>query len=186
VGPEEYANDYYIQQEDMRTNRPALAQIYKAYQARCFKNGAMDFDDLLLKMYELLRDFPEVLHKYQHKFKYILIDEYQDTNPVQYQISKLLAAVHENICVVGDDAQSIYSFRGATIENILNFEKDYPDLKIFKLEQNYRSTKHIVHAANKVITHNKMQITKEIWTENHHGEIIKVIKAISDNDEGKL
>ncbi|MEP6465614.1 MAG: UvrD-helicase domain-containing protein, partial [Parafilimonas sp.] len=133
VGPDEYANDYYLQQEDMRTNRPALASVYKAYQARCFKNGAMDFDDLLFKMYELLRDFPEVLHKYQHKFKYILIDEYQDTNPVQYQITKLLAAVHENICVVGDDAQSIYSFRGATIENILQFQKDYDDVKVVKL-----------------------------------------------------
>ncbi|MBV9961757.1 MAG: UvrD-helicase domain-containing protein, partial [Parafilimonas sp.] len=140
VGPEEYANDYYLQQEDMRTNRPAMAQVYKAYNARCFKNGAMDFDDLLFKMYELLRDYPEVLHKYQHKFKYILIDEYQDTNPVQYQITKLLAAVHENICVVGDDAQSIYSFRGATIENILQFQKDYDDVKVIKLEQNYRST----------------------------------------------
>ena len=185
VGPEEYANDYYIQQEDMRTNRPALAQVYKAYQARCFKNGAMDFDDLLLKMYELLRDFPEVLHKYQHKFKYILIDEYQDTNPVQYQITKLLAAVHENICVVGDDAQSIYSFRGATIENILQFQKDYDDVKVIKLEQNYRSTQAILNVANEVIKNNKGQLPKVLWTENAQGEKIKLVRTMTDNDEGK-
>ncbi len=185
VGPDEYANDYYIQQEDMRTNRPALAQVYKAYQARCFKNGAMDFDDLLLKMYELLRDFPEVLHKYQHKFKYILIDEYQDTNPVQYQITKLLAAVHENICVVGDDAQSIYSFRGATIENILQFQKDYDDVKVIKLEQNYRSTQAILNVANEVIKNNKGQLPKVLWTENAQGEKIKLVRTMTDNDEGK-
>lgn len=185
VGPDEYANDYYIQQEDMRTNRPAMAQVYKAYQARCFKNGAMDFDDLLLKMYELLRDFPEVLHKYQHKFKYILIDEYQDTNPVQYQITKLLAAVHENICVVGDDAQSIYSFRGATIENILQFQKDYDDVKVIKLEQNYRSTQAILNVANEVIKNNKGQLPKVLWTENAHGEKIKLVRTMTDNDEGK-
>ena len=185
VGPEEYANDYYIQQEDMRANRPALAQVYKAYQARCFKNGAMDFDDLLLKMYELLRDFPEVLYKYQHKFKYILIDEYQDTNPVQYQITKLLAAVHENICVVGDDAQSIYSFRGATIENILQFQKDYEDVKVIKLEQNYRSTQSILNVANEVIKNNKGQLPKVLWTQNAQGEKIKLVRAMTDNDEGK-
>jgi DNA helicase-2/ATP-dependent DNA helicase PcrA len=185
VGPEEYANDYYIQQEDMRSNRPALAQVYKAYQARCFKNGAMDFDDLLLKMYELLRDFPEVLYKYQHKFKYILIDEYQDTNPVQYQITKLLAAVHENICVVGDDAQSIYSFRGATIENILQFQKDYDDVKVIKLEQNYRSTQSILKVANEVIKNNKGQLPKVLWTENAEGEKIKLVRTMTDNDEGK-
>ncbi len=186
VGPAEYANDSYIQQEDIRSNRPAIAQIYHAYSARCFKNGAMDFDDLLLKMYELLRDFPEVLHKYQHKFKYILIDEYQDTNPVQYQITKLLAAVNENICVVGDDAQSIYSFRGATIENILQFQKDYDDVKIIKLEQNYRSTQNILTAANEVIKNNKGQIPKVLWTNNDTGERIKVIRTNSDNDEGKF
>ncbi|HXB95115.1 MAG TPA: UvrD-helicase domain-containing protein, partial [Puia sp.] len=119
VGPVEYAADYAIQQEDMRSNRPAIAQIYDAYAKRCFKNQAMDFDDLLMKMYELLKNHPESLHKFQHKFKYIMIDEYQDTNPAQYEIIKLLGAAHENVCVVGDDAQSIYSFRGATIENIL-------------------------------------------------------------------
>ncbi|MEO8712973.1 MAG: UvrD-helicase domain-containing protein, partial [Parafilimonas sp.] len=185
VGPDEYANDYYLQQEDMRTNRPAIALAYKAYQARCFKNGAMDFDDLLFKMYELLRDFPEVLHKYQHKFKYILIDEYQDTNPVQYQITKLLAAVHENICVVGDDAQSIYSFRGATIENILQFQKDYDDVKVIKLEQNYRSTQSILNVANEIIKNNKGQLPKELWTENAHGEKIKLVRTMTDNEEGK-
>ncbi len=185
VGPEEYAKDYYLQQEDMRTNRPALAQVYKAYQSRCFKNGAMDFDDLLFKMYELLRDFPEVLYKYQHKFKYILIDEYQDTNPVQYQITKLLAAVHENICVVGDDAQSIYSFRGATIENILQFQKDYDDVKVIKLEQNYRSTQSILNVANEVIRKNKGQLPKNLWTENAEGEKIKLVRTMTDNDEGK-
>ncbi|MBE2219053.1 MAG: UvrD-helicase domain-containing protein, partial [Ignavibacteria bacterium] len=144
VRPAEYANDYHIQQEDMRSNRPALAQIYDAYAKRCFKNGAMDFDDLLIKFYELLKFFPDALYKYQHKFKYILIDEYQDTNPAQYEVIKLLAAAHENVCVVGDDAQSIYSFRGATIENILQFQKDYDDVKVIKLEQNYRSTQSII------------------------------------------
>lgn len=184
VGPEEYANDYYLQQEDMRANRPAIGQIYKAYAARCFKNGAMDFDDLLLKMYQLLNDFPDVLHKYQHKFKYILIDEYQDTNPVQYQITKLLAAANENICVVGDDAQSIYSFRGATIENILQFQKDYDDVKVVKLEQNYRSTQSILNVANEVIKNNKGQIPKALWTDNSEGEKIKIIRTMTDNDEG--
>jgi DNA helicase-2/ATP-dependent DNA helicase PcrA len=185
VGPDEYEKDYYIQQEDTRSNRPAIAMIYKAYQARCFKNGAMDFDDLLLKMYELLRDFPEVLHKYQHKFKYIMIDEYQDTNTVQYQITKLLAAVHENICVVGDDAQSIYSFRGATIENILQFQKDYDDVKVVKLEQNYRSTQSILNVANEVIKNNKGQIPKALWTDNTTGEKIRLVRTMTDNDEGK-
>lgn len=186
VGPAEYATDYYIQQEDMRANRPAIAQVYAAYANRCFKNGAMDFDDLLLKMYELLKNFPEVLHKYQHKFKYILIDEYQDTNPVQYQITKLLAAVHENICVVGDDAQSIYSFRGATIENILQFQKDYDDVKVVKLEQNYRSSKNIIHVANEVIRNNKGQIPKNLWTDNAEGDKIRLVRTMTDNDEGRF
>ena len=186
VGPAEYATDYYIQQEDARSNRPAIAQVYQAYSARCFKNGAMDFDDLLLKMYELLKDFPETLHKYQHKFKYILIDEYQDTNTVQYQITKLLAAVHENICVVGDDAQSIYSFRGATIENILQFQKDYEDVKVVKLEQNYRSTQSILNVANDVIKNNKGQIPKILWTENVEGEKISLVRTMTDNEEGKF
>jgi len=186
VGPAEYATDYAIQQEDARSNRPAISQVYAAYAKRCFKNGAMDFDDLLLKMYELLNNFPEALHKYQHKFKYLLIDEYQDTNPVQYQISKLLAAAHENICVVGDDAQSIYSFRGATIENILQFQKDYDDVKVVKLEQNYRSSQQILKVANQVIKNNKGQIPKNLWTENEEGEKIKLVRTMTDNEEGKF
>lgn len=185
VGPAEYANDYYIQQEDMRANRPAIAQIFDAYVKRCFKNGAMDFDDLLLKFYELLKVFPDSLSKYQHKFKYILIDEYQDTNPAQYEIIKLLGAMHENVCVVGDDAQSIYSFRGATIENILQFQKDYDEVKVIKLEQNYRSTKSILHVANEVIKNNKGQIEKVLFTENADGEKIRLVRTMTDNEEGK-
>jgi DNA helicase II / ATP-dependent DNA helicase PcrA len=186
IGPAEYATDYYIQQEDTRSNRPAIAQIYEAYAKRCFKNGSMDFDDLLLKFYELLKHFPESLHKYQHKFKYILIDEFQDTNPAQYEIIKLLGAVYENVCVVGDDAQSIYSFRGATIENILQFQKDYDDVKVVKLEQNYRSTQSIITAANEVIKRNKGQIPKNLWTENVEGEKIRLVRTMTDNDEGKF
>src|SRR5215510_6060750 len=186
VGAAEYANDYYIQQEDMRSNRPAIGQIYDAYVKRCFKNGAMDFDDLLLKFYELLKTFPESLSKYQHKFKYILIDEYQDTNPAQYEIIKLLGAMHENVCVVGDDAQSIYSFRGATIQNILQFQKDYDAVKVVKLEQNYRSTQSILNTANEVIKQNKGQIPKDLWTENAPGEKIRLVRMMTDNDEGKF
>jgi DNA helicase-2/ATP-dependent DNA helicase PcrA len=186
VGPVEYRNDYAIQQEDMRSNRPAIAQIYEAYVKRCFKNGAMDFDDLLLKFYELLKNVPESLAKYQHKFRFILIDEYQDTNPAQYEIIKLLGAMHENVCVVGDDAQSIYSFRGATIENILQFQKDYDDVKLVKLEQNYRSTQSILHVANEVIKHNKSQIEKILFTENTEGEKIKLVRTMTDNEEGKF
>ncbi len=186
VGPAEYATDYYLQQEDMRSNRPAIAQIYDAYVKRCFKNGAMDFDDLLLKFYELLKNFPESLSKYQHKFKYIMIDEYQDTNPAQYEVVKLLGAMHENVCVVGDDAQSIYSFRGATIQNILQFQKDYDEVKLVKLEQNYRSTQSILHVANEVISNNKGQIEKILFTENSEGEKIKLIRTSTDNDEGKF
>jgi DNA helicase-2/ATP-dependent DNA helicase PcrA len=186
VGPMEYATDYYIQQEDMRANRPAIAQIYQHYADRCFKNGAMDFDDLLLKMYELLKTHNDALIKYQRKFQYILIDEYQDTNPVQYQITKLLGAIHENVCVVGDDAQSIYSFRGATIENILQFQKDYDDVKVVKLEQNYRSTQSILNVANEVIKNNKGQLPKELWTENETGEKIKLVRTMTDNEEGKF
>ncbi len=181
----EYANDYGLQQEDMRSNRPAIAQIYKAYVARCFKNGAMDFDDLLLKFYELLSNVPEALHKYQHKFKYILIDEYQDTNPAQYEIIKLLGAAYENVCVVGDDAQSIYSFRGATIQNILQFQKDYESVHVVKLEQNYRSTQNIISIANQIIANNKGQIPKELWTDNDQGEKIRIVRTQTDNDEGK-
>ncbi|TCJ15843.1 ATP-dependent DNA helicase [Flaviaesturariibacter flavus] len=186
VGPREYATDYHIQQEDMRANRPMIGAIYDAYAKRCFKNGAMDFDDLLFKFYELLKTHPEVLHKYQHKFKYIMIDEYQDTNPAQYEIIKLLGAAHENVCVVGDDAQSIYSFRGATIQNILQFQKDYDDAKVIKLEQNYRCTQNILAIANEVIKQNKGQIPKTLFTENETGEKIRLVRTMTDNDEGKF
>ena len=185
VGPVEYAQDYAIQQEDMRSNRPAIAQIYTAYAARCMKNGAMDFDDLLVNMYKLLKNFPASLVKFQHKFKYIMIDEYQDTNSAQYEIIKLLGAAHENVCVVGDDAQSIYSFRGATIENILQFQKDYDDVKVVKLEQNYRSTQSILNVANEIIKNNKGQIPKNLWTDNAPGEKIRLVRLMTDNEEGK-
>lgn len=186
IGPAEYINDWALQQEDTRANRPAMGQIYKAYAERCFKNGAMDFDDLLFKMYILLKNFPESLSKYQRKFKYIMIDEYQDTNTAQYEIIKLLGAMHENVCVVGDDAQSIYSFRGATIENILQFEKDYDEVKVIKLEQNYRSTQNILNIANEVIANNKGQIEKRLFTDNVQGEKISLVRTMTDNDEGKM
>jgi DNA helicase-2/ATP-dependent DNA helicase PcrA len=186
ITAEEYANDFGLQQEDARANRPAISQIYLAYSKRCFKNGAMDFDDLLLQFYLILKLHPEALHKYQHKFNYIMIDEYQDTNPAQYEIIKLLGAMHENVCVVGDDAQSIYSFRGATIENILLFKRDYDDVKVVKLEQNYRSTKQILNVANQVIANNKGQIPKELWTDNGEGEKIRLVRTMTDNDEGKF
>src|SRR5206468_2871349 len=162
------------------------SQIYSAYVKRCFKNGAMDFDDVLLKFYELLTRIPEALSKYQRKFQFILIDEYQDTNPAQYAVIKLLGAQHENVCVVGDDAQSIYSFRGATIQNILQFQKDYEDVKVVKLEQNYRSTQSILNIANEVIKNNKGQIPKVLWTENPTGEKIKLVRTMTDNEEGKF
>jgi DNA helicase-2/ATP-dependent DNA helicase PcrA len=186
VGPAEYLTDYLLQQEDARANRPMIGQIYEAYAKRCFKNGAMDFDDLLFKMYLLLKNNAEALSKYQRKFKYILIDEYQDTNPAQYEIIKLLGAMHENVCVVGDDAQSIYSFRGATIANILQFQKDYDDVKVVKLEQNYRSTKTILNVANEIIGNNKGQIEKTLFTDNAEGEKVKLVRTMTDNDEGKF
>lgn len=184
--PAQYQQDHFIQQEDARSGRPLIGQLYAQYAARCFKNGAMDFDDLLFKMYQLLVNHPDVLAKYQHKFKYVLIDEYQDTNIAQYQIVKLLAAVHENICVVGDDAQSIYSFRGATIENILKFQKDYEGAKVVKLEQNYRSSQNILNVANRVIGLNKNQIPKNLWTDKAEGEKLKLVRTLTDNDEGKF
>lgn len=181
-----YMQDSFIQQEDARSTRPLIGEIYARYSARCFKNGAMDFDDLLFKMYILLTNFPEVLAKYQHKFKYILIDEYQDTNVAQYKIIKMMGAVHENICVVGDDAQSIYSFRGATVQNILQFQDDYNDVKVVKLEQNYRSTQSILKAANNIISNNKNQIPKQLWTDNIEGEKIVLVRTLTDNDEGRF
>ena len=186
VSYEDYKNNIEITQSDKSSGRPEIAAIYEAYQKKCFRSSAMDFDDLLFKTNVLLKTHPEVLYKYQDKFKYILVDEYQDTNHAQYLIIKSLAARFENICVVGDDAQSIYSFRGANIQNILNFKKDYPDYQLFKLEQNYRSTKNIVEAANSVIRVNKEQIKKNVWTDNNKGEKIKVLKSFSDNEEGKI
>ncbi len=185
IFPEQYKNDPEMLSEDRDARRPETGSIYQEYCNRCFKSGAMDFDDLLLKTYELLERFPDVLYKFQHKFKYVLIDEFQDTNYLQYSIVKRIADVFQNITVVGDDAQSIYAFRGATIDNILNFEKDFPDLKVFKLEQNYRSTQNIVKAANELIHRNKNQLKKEIWTQNETGEKIKVVKTPSDNEEGR-
>jgi DNA helicase-2/ATP-dependent DNA helicase PcrA len=186
ISADAYAQNAEILNEDNQSRRPELAKIYKTYVTRCFKAGAMDFDDLLFQTNVLLRDFPDVLHYYQQKFKYILVDEYQDTNYAQYLIVKKLAAVYENICVVGDDAQSIYSFRGANIQNILNFRKDYPDFKLFKLEQNYRSSKNIVEAANSIIAKNQDQIKKNVWTDNTEGAKIAVIRTLTDNEEGKV
>jgi DNA helicase-2/ATP-dependent DNA helicase PcrA len=182
----EYQKNDQIQADDISSNRPMLGTIYQNYAQRCYRAGAMDFDDLLFKTNELLKQYPDVLNKYQHKFKYLMVDEYQDTNFSQYLIVKKLAAVNENICVVGDDAQSIYAFRGANIQNILNFEKDYPDLKIFKLEQNYRSTQNIVNVANSIIANNKEQLKKNVFSEKDNGDKIKVMRAFSDNEEGKL
>ncbi len=182
----DYINNSELLLQDKQANKPMIGELFKLYNMRLRKAQAMDFDDLLYYTNVLLRDFPEVLYKYQQKFKYILVDEYQDTNYAQYLIVKKLAANNENICVVGDDAQSIYAFRGANIQNILNFKNDYPDLKTFKLEQNYRSTKVIVNAANSLIAKNKDQIFKEVWTENEEGNKIKLLKATSDNEEGTL
>ncbi len=186
ITAQEYIESSEFVLQDKLAARPDMGRLYMLYQQRCFKASAMDFDDLLLNTYIILRDFADVLYKYQQKFQYILVDEYQDTNLVQYQIIKSLAANNENICVVGDDAQSIYGFRGANIQNILHFKDDYPDHKVFKLEQNYRSTQTIVKAANSVIVYNKDQIFKEIWTSNDAGNKIRVIRAQSDNEEGQL
>ena len=186
ISAAEYNNDTEIQNQDKTAGRPLIGQIYTIYKSRCFKASAMDFDDLLFNTNVLLRDFPEALYKYQQKFQYILVDEYQDTNYAQYLIIKKLAARFENICVVGDDAQSIYAFRGANIQNILNFKIDYPDYRLFKLEQNYRSTQTIVKAANSIIKNNLDQIFKVVWTDNETGPLIRVLKAMSDNEEGML
>ena len=181
-----YMSDSTLQAEDASRKLNEMAMVYRTYQNRLFTSGSMDFDDLLFNTHILLRDFPETLNKYQNKFKYILVDEYQDTNQVQYMIIKRLAAMNENICVVGDDAQSIYAFRGANIQNILNFKNDYPDFCTVKLEQNYRSTQTIVNAANSVIKYNKNQIKKTVFSKNGVGEIIKVCKTMSDNEEGQI
>jgi len=181
-----YLQNPVFQADDNSQLKPEMGNLYKVYSERCFKADAMDFDDLLFNTNLLFKDFPDVLNKYQHRFHYVMVDEFQDTNLSQYLITKKLAAVHQNIAVVGDDAQSIYAFRGADIQNILNFEKDYPDLRVIKLEQNYRSTQNIVNVANSVINHNKAQLHKNVWTRNEDGELIHMMKATSDNEEGKL
>ncbi|WP_424653532.1 ATP-dependent helicase [Capnocytophaga sputigena] len=181
-----YFNNTELVENDAIRKQPRFGEIYQEYVERCFKAGAMDFDDLLLKTNELLNVYPEVLAKYQNRFQYILVDEYQDTNHSQYLIVKALADPFHNICVVGDDAQSIYAFRGANINNILNFKSDYPEAKEYKLEQNYRSTKNIVEAANSVIEHNKVRLDKVVFTENEMGELIKVHRSPTDADEGRF
>lgn len=181
----EYQKNEQIQADDFTSGRAFLGKIYETYVNRCFKAGAMDFDDLLFKTNVLLKEHPAVLHKYQQKFKYLMVDEYQDTNFSQYLIVKKLAAVRENLCVVGDDAQSIYAFRGANIQNILNFQKDYPDVKVYKLEQNYRSTQNIVNIANSIIANNKNQLEKNVFSEKEVGDKIKISRSFSDNEEGK-
>ena len=180
-----YYSNSELQEADAMSRRPKLGEIYKEYVSRCFKAGAMDFDDLLLKTNELLNTHPDVLAKYQERFRYILVDEYQDTNHSQYLIVKALADRYQNICVVGDDAQSIYAFRGANINNILNFQKDYPDVILYRLEQNYRSTKTIVNAANSIISHNKNKIDKVVWTSNDLGSPIQINRLVTDSDEGR-
>ena len=180
-----YFNNPELKEADAMARRPLMGEIYKEYVDRCFKAGAMDFDDLLLRTNELLTRFPAVLAQYQDKFRYILVDEYQDTNHSQYLIVRALADRFQNICVVGDDAQSIYAFRGANINNILNFQKDYDDVKMYRLEQNYRSTKNIVGAANSVIEHNKTKLDKVVWTANDEGAKVKVHRSLTDGDEGR-
>ena len=181
-----YHNNQELVQQDKESRRPMFGKIYQTYVNRCFKASAMDFDDLLLKTNELLNRFPEVLNKYQQRFKYIHVDEYQDTNHSQYLIVKALADKFENICVVGDDAQSIYGFRGANIENILSFQKDYPNSTVYRLEQNYRSTQNIVNAANSVINKNLNKLDKKVWTDNEIGDKIEVNQTITDSEEGRF
>ena len=186
ISPLEYKNNPILQEEDSSSLRPMIGEIYKIYSERCFKSQAMDFDDLLFNTNTLFSEHIDILNKYQQLFQHVLIDEFQDTNYCQYLITKRLASVSRNIFVVGDDAQSIYAFRGAEIRNILKFEDDFDELKTIKLEQNYRSTKIIVNAANSVIEKNKSKISKEVWTDNEDGELISVKKSFSDNEEGKI
>jgi len=180
-----YFNDIDLQEADAMSKRPEMGAIYKEYVDRCFKAGAMDFDDLLLRTNELLNRHPDVLAKYQDRFRYILVDEYQDTNHSQYLIVRALSDRYQNICVVGDDAQSIYAFRGANINNILNFQKDYDDVVLYRLEQNYRSTKTIVNAANSIINHNQTKIDKVVWTSNKEGSPIQLNRLTTDAEEGR-
>lgn len=188
ITPRSYERDEKLMNSDKIANRRGFHKIYSQYVARCKQAGAMDFDDLLYRLYELIQKKPEILAKYQQRFRYVLVDEFQDTNFLQYAIIRKLTKYKgspENICIVGDDAQSIYAFRGATIENILDFEKDFKNAKVFKLEQNYRSTRYIVSAANEIIAKNKNQIKKKIWTSHEEGQKIRVVKTVSDNEEGK-
>lgn len=186
ISYQDYINNPTFYEDDRASRVPEIGKLYEAYQKRSFQSNAMDFDDLLFNTNVLFRDFPDVLQKYQEKFQYVLIDEFQDTNFSQYLIVKKISIIHKNICVVGDDAQSIYAFRGADIQNILNFERDYPNLTTIRLEQNYRSTQNIVNAANSLIEKNKSQLKKNVWTDNEAGNLIKVIKAVSDSEEGRL
>lgn len=181
-----YFNNPELQEADAMSKKPRMGEIYQQYVERCFKSGAMDFDDLLLKTNELLNRFPDVLAKYQDRFRYILVDEYQDTNHSQYLIVRALSDRFQNICVVGDDAQSIYAFRGANINNILNFQKDYENVRMYRLEQNYRSSKNIVEAANNVIDKNKTKLDKIVWTSNDDGPKIKVHRSLTDGEEGRF
>ena len=180
-----YFNDSDLQESDSMSKRPEMGSIYREYVDRCFKAGAMDFDDLLLRTNELLNRHPDVLAKYQDRFRYILVDEYQDTNHSQYLIVRALSDRYQNICVVGDDAQSIYAFRGANINNILNFQKDYSDVSLYRLEQNYRSTKTIVNAANSIISYNKNKIDKVVWTSNDKGDLVRINRLTTDSEEGR-
>ncbi len=180
-----YFNDSDLQESDSMSKRPEMGSIYREYVDRCFKAGAMDFDDLLLRTNELLNRHPYVLAKYQDRFRYILVDEYQDTNHSQYLIVRALSDRYQNICVVGDDAQSIYAFRGANINNILNFQKDYSDVSLYRLEQNYRSTKTIVNAANSIISYNKNKIDKVVWTSNDKGDLVRINRLATDSEEGR-
>jgi DNA helicase-2/ATP-dependent DNA helicase PcrA len=184
ITPREYFQSPDLQEREESARMPQFGEVFNAYNEKCFRAGAMDFDDILLNTYLILRQFPDVLAKYQDRFRYILVDEYQDTNHAQYLIVKALANRFQNICVVGDDAQSIYAFRGANIQNILNFQRDYDQVRVFKLEQNYRSTKNIVGAANSLIAKNRDQLEKNVWTDNDHGDRITLHKTVSDNDEG--
>jgi DNA helicase-2/ATP-dependent DNA helicase PcrA len=185
ITAQDYAKNENLIAEDASSGKPKLSLIYTLYAKKCFENGAMDFDDLLINFYRMLKLFPDALYKYQNRFKHILVDEFQDTNTAQYEILKMLSDIHHQITVVGDDAQSIYAFRGATITNIYNFQKDFPSMHTVKLEQNYRSTGNIVKAANQLIKNNSNQFEKEIWTSQESGKPIQIFKTVSDNEEGK-
>ncbi|MDA8896188.1 UvrD-helicase domain-containing protein [Bacteroidia bacterium] len=185
VTPKDYRGNEDLLEKDRQNRRSRFHELYSAYQERCYKAGAMDFDDILVNTFYLFKNHPKATYKWQHRFKYVMVDEYQDTNHVQYMITRRLAAVNQNICVVGDDAQSIYAFRGANIQNILNFTRDYPDCKTYKLEQNYRSSKNIVNAASSVIKNNEKQLEKKVWTQNDTGDKIKIVRNITEAEEAR-